>query len=153
MRNFKFKTAVVILLCLLVLFCSTQTAFADEERPYGYTDETKEHMDHFEEEVLKVLKVFRVVASAGATASVAVGAFKMLLSMWGIGGKDSEKELAKAKRLILYSLIALAALMFLEPVVNIGAKLGVRYGWKPSKISTESKIINIWVPGGWWLYA
>lgn len=147
MNSSRFKTAVVIASCLLVLLCCTQIASAEEV--YGYTQEAKEYMGEFEDEIETFVKIFRTVASAGATVSVAIGAFKMLLSMWGIGGKDGEKELAKAKRLIVYSLVALASLMFLEPAIKIGMNIGQKYGWKP----TNMRAISAWITGGWWLNA
>ena len=66
-----------------------------------------------------------------------------------IYGKDGEKELAKAKRLIVYSLVALASLMFLEPAIKIGMNIGQKYGWKP----TNMRAISAWITGGWWFNA
>lgn len=122
------RRRVLILSAVLFLFLCQTTAYA-ADRSGGDSlwviTEGEETVDltGYKEEVLRTYRVFQAVSLALGAVSLGFSAFRLL------GTEGSEAQ--RAKKMILWTLLAVAVVNLLPVVITAGAEIGRQYAWSP----------------------
>lgn len=119
---------LLLLMLMILLVCGQTTAYAADRKSDSQwiitEGEQTVDMTGFRDEVLRDYRMFQSVSTAIAGVSVAVSAFQLLQ------GGDQNAE--RAKRTIIWALMAAAVVNVLPEVIGIGVTLGRQYAWTPT---------------------
>lgn len=127
-NNTQRKTRLIqVSIVLFAFLLCISTAFA-ADNPWVITENgTTVNLTEMNSKFSAIWQMLCNIGYPLAAVGFAWNAIKMMMM-------GDEKDGAKAKKAMIYCLVAVAALMLLPTVVDLGISLGRTYGWDPHDI-------------------